>query len=281
MTIKSRNRFNLIFICIAIVIAVMQTALFIYQIISKTFTVPQVYNPNPSASFLFRFNQNYVLIGIFILNIYVIDSAIYIQVQFEKTQSTEVIYFLIFLIACLCDTTRILLPLFQVANSYSRVLMHVAYLPLFARILAPLSLLGISVLSTEEARHNVNRNTTFIIIASLFFAKLIPFNTAVILPNFCVSYGYTSTVRYVSFFICLASISTIAINNKKSNSSQKTTIGFALLCIGYSALFYCYNIFNLAVGIICLGYGSYLYLDELHKLCLWSDDNQKQDKDKF
>ena len=278
MTIKSRNRFNLIFICIAIVVAVMQTALFIYQIISKTFTVPEVYNPDPSATFLLKFNPIYVLIGIFLLNLYVIASAIYIHIQFEKTQSTEVIYFLIFLIACLCDTTRILLPLFQVANSYSRVLMHVAYLPLFARILAPLSFLGIAVLSTEEARHNVNRNTAFIIIASLFFAKLIPFNTAIILPNFCVSYGYTSTVRYVSFFICLASISTIAISNKKGNSSQKTTIGFALICIGYSALFYCYNLFNLVIGVFCLGYGSFLYLHELHNLCLWSDDNQKQDK---
>ena len=276
MTIKSRNRFNLIFICIAIVIAVLQSGLFIYQLITNNFTVPTVYNPNDSHNIVFKYNYICVLIGIFIMNIYVIVSSIVVLTFFEKTQSTQIVFYLIFLLACLCDTSRILLPLFHVSNTYSRLLMDVAYLPLFARLLAPLSLLGITVLSDEEARHNVNRNTVFIIIASLFFAKIIPFNTAVILPNFCVSYGYTNTIRFASFFICLAGISTLAISNYKNNSPQFTTIGYAVLAIGYSSLFYCYNIFHLVVGVIAISSGTALYLFYLHKQFLWSDESYNE-----
>ena len=273
MTIKTRNRINIVFTCIAIVITVLQSALLIYQLVTNNLIFPKVYNKNNSDLFIFSYKPIFVIIGVFMLDLYVIISSILIQINFEKTQSTEIVFILIFLIACICDSTRILVPLLKVADTYSRLLMHVAFVPLFARFLAPLSILGTTVLSDESARHNVDRNFVFIIITSLFFAKLVPFNTAVIFPNFCISYGYTNIIRFSSFFICIAGLSALFLNNRKNKTDQKTTIGLALLSTGYSAMFYCYNLVHLIFGSLLLVGGSYLYLRNLHRQYLWSDDN--------
>lgn len=271
MTIKARNRFNLIFTIVAITVSILQALFIFYELYSDIFMIPNVYLPNNSNIFIFSYKPLFVIIGIFVMDFYIIVTSFLINENFEKTQSTEIIFFLLFLTACLCDSMRLLVPLLQVSDTFSRLLMQTAFVPLFARILAPLALLGTTILTEEEARHNVDRNCVFIIITSLFFAKLIPFNTAIILPNLCVSYGYTVALRYSSFFICLASISALFFSNKKNGYYQITTIGLALISIGYSALFYCYNLFHLIVGSISLFIGTYLYLKNLHKQYLWLD----------
>lgn len=271
MTIKARNRINIVFSIIAIAVTALQIILMLYQLIFNKLEIPQVYLQKKSSVFLFEYKPIFVIIGVVLLDFYVIAASIFLHNMFEKTQSAEVIFFLMFLAACLCDSTRILVPIFKVANTFSRFLMQLAYVTLFARILAPLSLLGSTVLTDDDARQNVDRNCIFIIITALFFAKLIPFNTAVVYPNFCISYGNTTTLRYSSFFICLASMSALIINNKKNEYGQKTTIGFALLAVGYSAIFYCYNLFNLLFGSLCLIGGTYIYLISLHRQYLWLD----------
>ena len=271
MTIKIRNRFNIIFSIIAIVITSLNVLLFTYQILTKSFIGPEVYIADPSPVFLFKYNPLFVVIGIFLLDIYVIVTSILVHRNFEKTQSTEIVFFLIFLISCLFDTMRILVPLLRISNTYSRLLMQVAYVTLFARVLAPLSILGITVLSDDEARQNVDRNCIFIIITALFFAKLIPFNTGVINANFCVAYGYSKILRYSSFFICIASISALIISNKRNEYGQVTTIGLILFVIGYSAMFFCYNLFLLILGPLLLCIGTFIYLKSLHKQFMWMD----------
>ena len=126
-------------------------------------------------------------------------------------------------------------------------------------------------MSTEEFRQSTDRNCIILIIIAMFFSEIIPLNTAVILPNFCISYGYVKAIR--GFTLLVGAVSTISLfyTNHKNEYKQTMTIGFILLCMGYSLIFYSYNLASLIAGTILLGIGTYLYLNEVHKHYLWID----------
>lgn len=203
--------------------------------------------------------------------LYVSITSIIIYHSFEKTQAPDIVFFLLFLIACLCDTSRILVPFFSLSGSFSLFTLKVGNIHLFARLLAPLALMGNTVMSTEDFKQSTDRNSLILIIIALFFAEMLPLNTAVILPNFCVSYGYVKAIRAFCFLTCAVSAISLFITNRKNEYKQIMTLGFLLLCIGYSLIFYCYNILTLISGTVLLGCGTYLYLNEVHKHYLWID----------
>ena len=262
---------TLIFFIIAIFCLMLGIFFTLFQYFSGGIVIPEVYSKNLSQNLLFRYFPVCVYAGIFILLIYICVTTLIIYHSFEKTQAPDIVFFLLFLIACLCDTSRLLVPAFKLSGTFSLFLLKVGNIHLFARLLAPLALMGNTVLSTEEFRQNTDRNCIILVIVSMFFAELIPLNTAVILPNFCISYGYVKAIRSFCFLTCVVSTVCLFRTNLKNEYKQIMTLGYILLCLGYSVIFYCYNIFTLVTGTMLLGGGTYLYLNEVHKHYLWID----------
>ena len=91
--------------------------------------------------------------------------------NFQKTQATDMLFFLFFLMSILCDTFRIFVPLFHCAETYSNFLIAIANITLFGKILAPLSICAAVILSNEDFRKISDQNILIILIASLFFAN--------------------------------------------------------------------------------------------------------------
>ncbi len=271
MTIKARNRITFIFSIVTIVFFVLSLSTFLFQIITGRLTCPTVYLKDTSKLLLLAYNSKCVFISIFIQYFYISFTAFMIYRSFEKTQANDMLFFLIFLLACLFDTSRILIPLLQISDSYSEFLIKLGNFALFARLLAPLALFGTTVLSSEELKQNVNYNMLLLIMSALFFSFFIPTNNAIIYPNFCLSYGYTRLIRVLSFFVCLASIITIFITTRKNEYKIKIAIGFTLICIGYSIVFNSYSILSTITGPLILGTGTWLYLSEVHNHYLWID----------
>lgn len=271
MTIRFRNRMTLIFFIIAISCLMLGTFFTLFQYFSGGIVIPQVYTKDLSQKLLFRYFPVCVYAGIFILMIYTCVTTLIIYHSFEKTQAPDIVFFLLFLLACLSDTSRLLVPAFKLSGSFSLFLVRIGNIHLFARLLAPLALMGNTVLCTEDYRQNTDRNCIILIIISLFFSELIPLNTAVILPNFCISYGYEKAIRSFCFITCLVSAISLFRSNQKNEYKQIMTLGYILLCLGYTIIFYCYNIFTLVTGTLLLGGGTYIYLNEVHKHYLWVD----------
>ena len=262
---------TLVFFIAAISCFMLGTFFTLYQFFAHGISLPEIYTRELSNHFLFRYNPICVFAGIFVLMVYVCLTSLIIYHSFEKTQAPDMVFFLLFLIACLCDTSRLLVPLFEISGSFSLFLLKLGNVHLFARLLAPMALMGNTVLSTDDFRQSTDRNSIILIIISMFFAEIIPLNTAVILPNFCISYGYVKAIRIFSLIICLVSTISLFCTNRKNEYKQIMTIGFLILCIGYTLIFYCFNIVTLAAGIIFLGSGTFLYLNEVHKHYLWID----------
>ena len=271
MTIRFRNRMTLIFFIFSISLFLLGAFFTLYQFFSNGITLPEVYTKASSQNLLLRYNPICVFAGIFIMLAYICITTLIIYHSFEKTQAPDIVFFLLFLIACLCDTSRLIVPLLKLSGTYSLFLLKIGNIHLFARLLAPLALMGNSVMSTEEFRQSTDRNCIILIIISMFFSEIIPLNTAVILPNFCISYGYVKAIRTFCFLTCAVSAVYHFHSNKKNEYKQTMTLGFIMLCIGYTFIFYCYSIVSLAAGIIFLGGGTYLYLNDVHKHYLWVD----------
>lgn len=271
MTIRFRNRMTLIFFILAVACLMLGIFFTLYKFFSDGIINPEVYTKDLSQKFLLRYHPACVYSGIFILLTYVSVTTLIIYHSFEKTQAPDMVFFLIFLFACLCDTTRLMVPVFNLSGSFSHFLLKIGNFHLFARLLAPLALMGTTVMSTEDFKQNTDRNSLILIIISMFFAELIPLNTSVILPNFCISYGYVKAIRAFGALICAVSAVSLFCTNRRNEYKQIMTIGFVLLCLGYSLTFYCYNILTLAAGTLFLGSGTYLYLNEVHKHYLWID----------
>lgn len=271
MTIRTRNRLTLILFFAAIILLIGNAGFFAYEILTKNFSIPEVFLKGVPESVLLTYNPKCVLIAIFTMLLYVCIITYVIYRSFEKTQATDITFFLLFLAACLLDSFRLAVPLFRISGTFSRFLICIGNIHIFARLLAPLGLFGNVVLSTEDYRQNTDRNCLIIIVAALFFAYFIPLNNSIILPNFSISYGYVHLIRGFSLLVSILNIITMFLTNKKNEYSQLMTLGFTFLTVGYSIMFYCYNILGVIAGPIFLGVGTTIYIKEIHNRYLWID----------
>src|SRR5574344_2207969 len=110
MTIKTRNRLSLLLLVSSVTILVLSTFMMLYTVNSGTFTHPD------GTVFLLHVKSTpqtftSAVCSLFIFIIYVCLAAVFIYFEFEKTQSSEIFYFSIFLLGCLTESIRLLFPM--------------------------------------------------------------------------------------------------------------------------------------------------------------------------
>ena len=271
MTIRSRNKITFVFTIFAFVIFLLELLLILYALVYRKISFPEVQVSKNLAFFLFSYKPLAVIFAILLQSFYSFFSSYCTFKNFQKTQSTEIVYFLIFLLSTLCDSGRILLPIFYTSQSYSNFLIAVGNISLFARILSPLALFGISFLSSEEYRQDLERNCLIIIVVSLFFASFIPINTSIISGNFAISYGYRPIIRSYAVILNIISSITLLVNSIKKEYNIFMPIGFCMVTSGYGLVYTSYNIALLSTGFLLMGSGTIIYLVQLHRHYLWTD----------
>lgn len=251
MTIKTRNRITFGFFIFSILIVVAELVLLFFKPIQ----------PHSIS----------VITGVFLQNLYVIVVLMFILRAFEKTQSTEIFFFVLFLFACLCDSLRLIVVLFHTSNTYSTALLIAGNITLFARIMIPLSLMSTIVLNEETHRQNMERISLLILVVGIFLASFIPLNTSIIKPNYLVAFSYEKTIKITTIAIHCANALTLFMQNYNKESNQFTTIGYILLTLGNYMMFNSINYLYLIAGFLLLSGGTALFLRSLHKYYLWND----------
>ena len=270
MTIRTRNRLNIILFIISTLILFAETFLLIWQILTKNLNIQLLYT-SKSTFFLTKYNPYIVIASLYYQIMYVSVSSMILFRSFEKTQASDIVYFYLFLVACLVDSFRLLIPLLDISETYSNLLIFCGNASLFARLLIPLSLLCTTILGTVEQRQEIEKNIFIILLISIFFAQIIPLNTAVTSPNYSVNYAFKKTINISSMLIIAASIVYLFIENTNHLYSQKTTAGFSLLAIGIYMLFDSTNLLKFTLASVFLSAGTFLYLKELHNQYLWKE----------
>lgn len=256
----------------------MNYALFIFSLlillsnvlffVHRFFINPTLFITTPENSFLhdfvFTYQKGAVYVSLFLMNLYVVITSRVLSNAFAKTQGSEAAFMFCFLIACLAETSRFYIPMFFVQNSFTEFLIFLGRISVFARILAPLSLLFSVIMVGPDQRQNLERNMGLIIVASMFVALVLPLNTAIIERDFRVHAGFDRIIVSIEVIIdCLAVLS-LFLKNYNEKQSQKSTLGLILLIAGFvlniNSYTYLLSVLSLTFFIV----GTVLYLKEIH-----------------
>lgn len=269
MTIKARNRVYLSFSIIAFTLFICNFIIFHYEQITGIFSYPEVKVLHNTSNFLFAFKPVYTFAGLYFEIFYIWVVSLVVLYAFFKTQAGELGFFLLYLSSFFFDSFRFFIPLFNLTQNYSAALIFVGNFHLGAQFLAPISLLCMVLLSSEQQRQNLEQNVFIVVALCAFLAHYIPLNTAVILPTYTVPGSFVKAMRF--FLIAIISISVISLllKNYQNEVSQIMTLGFLLLSIGSVIIFNCYTMAHLISAVILLSTGTFLYLKELHYHYMW------------
>ena len=275
MTIKTRNTVILFLTFFSLCLLLSAAFLTGIKLFFCNFCLP----PTPRISGAHTFLQDFLLtqcrflpvvLSIFIFIVYVFVSLLSINVEFEKTQSTEIVYFSLFLIACSFESARLLFPLFALWQRASSAAVLSSRIVIFARTLAPLSLLFASVYGSSEYRQYTEQNVLILFIAALSLAMFAPLNTAEILFVCRIKTGYESMFSIMQFIVLAIAVAAHITKSVVSGKQKKLPAAAALISAGYVMVCGASNYLLLAAGSAALILGTFLYLKNLHNKYLWS-----------
>lgn len=270
MTIKTRNRLLLVLLAVSTVLLLTGLFLVIFHYITHTIAKPPAaFLPSNGRVFFLRYSFRAVILSIFTMALYVVISSFFLFIEFEKTQSTEIIYFSMFLVGCLTEIMRLSLPIFNLWDSYSLFFMFCGRIIVTGRVLAPASLLFMAIASGTEQRQNLERNLIIITAASFLTAVIIPLNTATISPLCVVEWGYAKLFFVVRILILCTTALSLLIVNATNGGRKRTAFMFLFLATGYIILCSAQNYLSFTAGAALLLGGSTAFLNQIHKMYLW------------
>lgn len=271
MKIKTRNRLITVLMILSLGMLILNGVVLGFTLFQKSFTFPEntVY-VHLQNYLITKFNYIAVISSIFVSLIYIFVSLMSINVEFEKTQSTEIIYFSVFLFGFLLEFLRLFFPILNIWTNCGRMTSLITRSVIFGRTLSALSLLFTIIYSNFENRQYVEQNILTLIAASIFIAATIPLNTGVILPVGLVQLGFGNLIKILLLTIMAVAILALIIKSTQNHFSKQLVTGFILLIAGYNVLIEGYSILTAAIGTLALFYGTFSYLKSLHSQYLWN-----------
>lgn len=269
MIIKVRNRILLCLTMLSITILVASALFAGIKIYYGINDFPYDFSVKVSKFFFLTPTVYSTISSVFILLIYVITTLFYISVQFEKTQSSEIIYFSLFLFSLLFEFVRIFIPCLNLYDSYSRITSIISRLVLFSHVLSPLSLLYISIQNLPEHRQNVERNLTILLIISAMISVTVPLDSEKMTLTCRLKFGFEREFLIFWGLFTLITFISLLQNNFSENSKSKMPLGFLLLAFGYKILCTTPVLISILAGTVLLITGTVIFLKELHKKYLW------------
>lgn len=270
MTLKTRNRLNLVFFGLSLAFLIFNLIYFAYVNINETFFIPSPTSIPEGKTFLTRYNPFFVISSLFLQMIFSCGVFFILYNAFEKTQSSEVIYFSLFNLGILLDSTRLWTVLFNLAYTYSVKIIFLQDIIIFSRLLVPLALFMVCMMSEPEKRQFIEQNIFIIIILALVFGFFDPINTGKFAPNLLHYFAYQKTFHSASILILAGSIIWMYFDNKRKLISNKSTIGFTMLSIGFFFVTDSSTFILLFIGQSLMYTGTYIYLRQLHTQYLWN-----------
>ena len=215
MTIKTRNRLNISLFVFSIVYLAVTVLFLLLLLYNKTLlsSLNTVVEQSDKGKFLTKYNPLIVLISLYFQIIYVCATSFTLFRVFEKTQAYDIPYLFLFLIALIANSFRIWVPLFNMSGTYSGLMLFCGNSILFSKLLVPTSLLFSVVMSGVEQRQDLEKNIFILILGCLFFAQLLPLNTANICRNFEIDYSYRNVIKITSILIVFATLIALFFNN--------------------------------------------------------------------
>lgn len=273
MTIKTRNRLLIAFLILSSLTLITNALIAIWAAFSGGITPPEGGIRTISISLpAFKYSFHAVVASVFVLSLAAPVLSFIIFKRFEKTPSLEVFFFCGFLIGCLSECMRLIIPLFDLWKTYSIFLVAVGRIVICGRILAPLSLFFAAAFSGTDYRQDAERNFMILIIVAIVMGLLFPLDTGHTTSTCTVLWSFRTPFMLMKLGLMAATFSLLAVESHVKNSSDhlKAAIGITILEAGYFMLCSADCYILAAAGTVLLGYGAYRYLTSIHNMYMWS-----------
>lgn len=204
------------------------------------------------------------IISTIFFGIYAVTTSSIIRYTFEKTQSPEIIFFFGFLIGCLFELLRLLIPILNLWDNYSTLVIFIGKTLFAGRLISIICFLFSSIFVQESQGQETERNLLIIIVVSCIFAEFIPVNAGKISSSLLPEIGFYTIFYFVTGLVFIITVITLYFTEKKSR-----ILGFVFLYLGYISLTYSSNFLFCTLGIIFTTLGTKYYLENLHNYYLW------------
>ncbi|QTQ15732.1 hypothetical protein [Treponema parvum] len=224
-----------------------------------------------SGLFLLKYEFYAVIASVFVFMLYTVITQIFVYSNFAKTKTIEILFFSAFLIGCLTESARLIIPLNGSWAFTSPLVLFAGRVIVLGRMLCPLSFLFIALMSDPEQRLNEERNMTMIFFTSMVCCAIIPINSVQVTHLCTIKWGYRTFlfIFRLSVFL-LSGVSILAAGIQQgSERIRQTAAGYATLVTGYFILCNTDNYLKLFAGTLLMASGTYLYLSNLHRKYLW------------
>ena len=276
MTLSDRNnafRLGIAFsiLCLAICIAASFKAIPAYAVMEDEI------NRRPEGILQVLFSQfsnvqllaaHWCIVG---MVLYSVLSVIFIHYSFEKTQSPEIMYIVLFAASFSFEALRLVLPLMWVYEIPSLYLLMASRLIVFGRYLGIFSLFSASVFAVG-LKVQKQRNVIMVItIITLIIALGFPIDTQIWDSSLNMINGYVSTLRLIELGAVFITIISFFVAAWLRSSQEFTfiSIGVAFAFLGRAFLLTADTWAGLPIGLPLLVIGTWLICTRLHKIYLW------------
>lgn len=273
MTLKSRNKIFLALFIISTLFFVLITLAFSYAGIKHQITPPdytyRLFNYFPNVS-IFKYNFIATVAGIYIFTLIVPILSLYIYKEFEKTPSSEILFFSLFLLGCLGESVRLTLPLFNFWKTFSSALIITGRIIIASRFLTSLSIFFAFSFNTSLQKQYEERNCLILLIVAISLATFFPMDNFV--TSTCtIQWGFSKTFRIIRTLIFLATLSILIVDyfSKKNTENIKLIFSYTITYLGYTLLCCADSIFILSLSLILFIPGIFFFLRSVHKINTW------------
>lgn len=263
MTLKSRNRLTF---AIALTFLALSTLIAVQFFLRNTAPEGKIYDISFSDFSLFRYCSGSVVISIFFLMFYIVAAGFYLYGHFYKTPSTEIVYFLLFLIGTVPETFRLMIPTYIYQNTFTPFLDYIGRALFWGKITSCFSLFLCALLGDSEQRTTIESNCFLLIIFSLLFSNLIPVNTAQVTRVFSVSNSLPTAIYVLETATIILTLLTYIIHARATEDRRYIYLGlFSIVLLIGKHLLSVTGIFAInLLGMTLLVWGTFQYLRIIH-----------------
>jgi hypothetical protein len=190
---------------------------------------------------------------------------------FEKTQSPEILFVVLFAGSFSLEALRLIIPLGQIYEIPSLYMLVAARIILFGRYFGLFSLFTASVYAVGFKAQKQRNIITILAVITLIIVLGVPIDTQVWDSSLNMITGYTSMFRLIetgAFLITTISFF-IAAWLRSSRDFFYIGVGAALAFMGRNILFGAVTWVGLPMGLLFLAAGTWLICTRLHKIYLW------------
>jgi len=277
MTITVRSKLKLLSLLVSLLLSSFAVFSFLMLLISRSYIIPSesllLFGDPPSfySSFNLQYSPLAVFSVAFIFSITSFFSLLYTYFAFRKLQSTEIVFFELFLLSLSWEALRLLVPYFAFSSIIMAELSSISRLLYFFRFMALFSLLGMALFSTI----NITRQKSFIVATFVFVSLMLSMSCP--LDSTEINYLFLAGQPFMQGYVTLLATSAVFLILTlifyylyEKLQERLFMIGSSIsLIVGYVILLFSGNYWTLVFGIFFFLYGVANIIRNIHSIYLW------------